>query len=171
MSTSFTLSGTQSFSVTHAKHLASKVATDLKRIQRFYGTPNDTRIAQFESELVEYLKAGYLYKVSYGFQKDGAWIEPTLQYTTKDLAGMQGTDDDPGRVKPGADVSGATFYSYLEQNSAYDALTAAQKEAFWKTLPFTRTGAAAPGVSGYLMQDKSYSSGGRALDRSYVKSD
>lgn len=169
MSTSFSVSATQTFTITHARHLASKVATDLKRMQRFYGSPSDTMIAQFESELIEYLKAGYLDKVSFGFMRNGSWIEPTLQYTAKDIAGMQGTDDDPGRVKPGADVSGASFYSYLEQNSSYSILTATAKEAFKETLPFSRTEAATPGISGYLTNDKSYSSGGKTLDRSYVK--
>lgn len=35
MTGSFTNSTTQTFNVTHARYLASKVATDLKRIQRY----------------------------------------------------------------------------------------------------------------------------------------
>jgi len=44
MSTSFTFSDTITFSVTHARHMAAKVATDLKRMQRFYGAPSDAWI-------------------------------------------------------------------------------------------------------------------------------
>jgi len=39
MTASFTISESASFTVTHARHMASKVATDLKRLQRFYGYP------------------------------------------------------------------------------------------------------------------------------------
>ncbi|MGK4567354.1 hypothetical protein [Flavobacterium sp. 3HN19-14] len=99
MSSSFTNSNTQTFTVTHARHLASKVATDLKRIQRFYGYPSDSSISDYEGELIEYLKNGYLEKVTYGFQKDGKWIEPSLQYTARDLQNMYGADDDQDVLK------------------------------------------------------------------------
>src|SRR4029077_7384728 len=78
MSYSYTLSETQTFTVTHARHMAAKVATDLKRMQRLYGSPDDTRIANFEAEITEFLKEGYLGTVTYGYKRDGNWIEPTL---------------------------------------------------------------------------------------------
>jgi len=42
-----------SFTVTHARHMAAKVATDLKRMQRLYGAPSDPSIADYEGELIE----------------------------------------------------------------------------------------------------------------------
>ena len=45
MSSSFTLTETTTFTLTHARHMAAKVATDLKRLQRFYGRPGDAAIA------------------------------------------------------------------------------------------------------------------------------
>src|SRR5665648_439380 len=60
MSSSFTFTDTQTFTVTHARHIASKVATDLKRIQRFYGNPSDSLIEKYETEIIEFLKKGYL---------------------------------------------------------------------------------------------------------------
>lgn len=170
MSYSYTNSNTQTFTVTHAKYLASKVAADLKRMQRFYGSPSDSRIAEYEIELTEYLRRGFLSEVSYGFQRDDKWIEPTLKYTARDLSGMAGADDDPGRIRPNADVSGATFYSYMVYSSAYHRLNQSEREAFDGTLPFSRNGAPEPGINGYLSSDKSYSSGGKSLDRSSVKS-
>jgi hypothetical protein len=113
MSYSQTLSATTTFTLTHAKHIAAKVATDLKRIQRFYnGVPTDKSIADYETELIELLKAGYLGTVTYGFRRNGKWIEPTLWYTARDLAGTAANDDDPGKIRPGADIKGASFYSY-----------------------------------------------------------
>ncbi len=170
MSYSYTNSGTQTFTATHAKYLASKVTADLKRIQRLYGAPTDTTISGYESELIEFLKNGYLSEVTYGFQKDDRWIEPTLKYTSRDLAGMMSGDDDPGKIKPNADISNSSFTSYMTYSSAYMNLSEQEREGFRGTLPFKREGAPAPGINGYLSSDKSYSSGGQALDRSSVKS-
>jgi hypothetical protein len=169
MSSSYTTSQTQTFTLTHAKYLASKVAADLKRIQRFYNSPSDTQITAFEAELTECLKAGYLSEVSYGFQRNGNWIEPTLKYTAKDLAGMNSNDDDPGRIRAGADISNASFYSYLVKNYKFYLLSETEQQNFENNLPVKRTSAPTPGVSGYISSDKSYSSGGRSLDRSFVK--
>jgi len=82
--------------------MAAKVATDLKRMQRFYGSPSD-RASRLRAEITEVLKEGYLGTVTYGFRRDGNWIEPTLRYTARDLAGSTANDDDPGRVRPGAE--------------------------------------------------------------------
>ena len=48
MSYSYTTTATNTFTVTHARHMAAKVATDLKRMQRFYGSPSDGRINEYE---------------------------------------------------------------------------------------------------------------------------
>ena len=61
MSNSFTFSESQSFTLTHAKQIASKVATDLKRMQRFYNSPSDDRIKAFEEELIQFLKGDYIW--------------------------------------------------------------------------------------------------------------
>ncbi|MBP5053742.1 hypothetical protein [Pseudomonas chlororaphis] len=166
---SLTVVESQTFTVVHARHMAAKVATDLKRMQRFYGYPSDTWIEEYEAELVVLLKAGYLGEVTYGFKRGDDWIEPTLRYTAGDLLGS-GSDDDPGRVRPGRDVSGASFYSYLTYSTEYLNTSSSDKESALKDLPFKRDGAPAPGVNGYLETDKTYSAGGRALNRSSVRS-
>jgi hypothetical protein len=169
MSFSYTRSDSETFTVTHARHMAAKVATDLKRMQRLYLSPSDANIASYESEITEFLKAGYLGIVTYGFKRDGNWIEPTLRYTARDLSGSSANDDDPGRVRPGANISGATFYSYMTYSPAWNALSPTEREAFEKGLPFTRGGAPEPGVTGYLSEDRTYSAGGRALNRASVR--
>jgi hypothetical protein len=170
MSSSYTTSEAVTFTVTHARHMAARVAADLKRLQRFYGKPSDTDIEGYEEEVIALLRAGYLGTVTYGFQRHGSWIEPTLRYTARELAGSAAKDDDPGRIRPGADVSGASFHSYLTYSDAWDGLTAAQRMAFKQELPFQRGGAAEPGVTGYFTSDLTYSAGGRALDRTVVRS-
>jgi hypothetical protein len=170
MSSSYTISGSETFTVTHARYLASKVATDLKRIQRFYGKPSDETIAHYEAEITELLKEGYLGVATYGFKRDGKWIVPTLKYTAKALSGLVAADDDPGRIWPGAKVDGASFGSYITYSSAWQKLSAAEKEAFKRNLPFERGHADEPGISGYLSEDKIYSTGGHALNRATLRS-
>jgi hypothetical protein len=150
--------------------MASKVATDLKRVQRFYGAPSDTRIANYETELVELLKAGFLSEVTYGYQRNGSWIEPTLRYTAKDLQGMAANDDDPGKVRAGADVGNASFCSFLTYSSTYYTASEATRAALHRALPFSRGDSGEPGVSGYFSLDRTYSAGGQALNRQSVRS-
>ena len=169
MSYSYTLAETTTFTVTHARHMAAKVATDLKRMQRLYGQPGDIDIADYEAEGIELLKGGYLGTVTYGFRRDGKWIEPTIRYTAWDLAGASANDDDPGRIRPGAPIGGASFYSYLTYSAAWNDLSETDRDAVRKRLPFRRGGAPEPGVNGYLSNDRIYSSGGRALQRASVR--
>jgi hypothetical protein len=168
MSSSFTVSETVSFTITHARHMAAKVATDLMRMQRLYGSPSD--IDMYEAEITSFLKAGYFKTVTYGYKRDGKWIEPTLRYTARDLAGSTANDDDPGRVRPGANIAGAYFSSYMTYSTEWYNLTEAERDAFRKSLPFTRNGAPEPAVNGYFSDDRVYSSGGRALNRASVRS-
>ena len=170
MTYSFTNSDTLTFTSTHAKHMTAKVATDLKRMQRFYDHPSDYEIADYEAEVIEFLKEGYLGRVMYGFRRNGNWIEPTLFYTARDLLGVTVENDDPGRVNPGANVSGASFYSYLTYSPSWDRLNTVERELFKERLPFIRKGAPQPGIDGYLSRDIIYSAGGRALERATVRS-
>ncbi len=165
---SYTTTEAKTFTITHANYLASKVATDLKRMQRFYGSPNDRMIENYEREIALYLKHGYLEKVSYGFKKDGNWTEPTLIYHASDIE--YSANDDPGKVRPGCDISGASFYSFLEYSSKWFELTEKEKELFKNSLPINRSTADTPGINGYLEHDRTYSAGGKALSRSSVRS-
>lgn len=170
MSFSYTTQESFTFTLTNAKHIAAKVATDLKRLQRFYGYPTDSSISNFETEVVALLNAGYLKTIMYGFQRNGLWIEPTLKYSARDLSSTTAVDDDPGRIRAGADISGASFYSYLIRTDSWHSLTQNERDEFEKQLPIKRSGASEPGMIGYFNNDISYSSGGRALDRSSLKS-
>ena len=166
-SLSFTSNST--FTLTDAKKLASKVATDLKRIQRLYGVPSDYSIQQYEEEMVLFLMGGYLESVTYGFKRGQNHIEPTLKYTAKDLSGM-GSDEDPGKIRPGANVNEASFSSFLTYSQSWFKLTPKEQENFENQLPIKRSNAPTPGISGYLSDDRTYTSGGQSLSRSTIKS-
>ena len=72
MSTS-TYTYNTTFTLTNAKYLAAKIATDLKRMQRFYGKPTDQQIEDYENEAISLLNDGYLDTITYGFKKDDKW--------------------------------------------------------------------------------------------------
>lgn len=165
MISSYSVTDTATFTHTHAVHIAAKVATDLKRMQRFYDEPSDEWIRYFETEVVELLKAGYLGTVVYGFQRNDCWIEPTLSYTARDLDGADAGDDDPGRVRPGNPIDDASFSSYLTYSPAWKQLPPEQKEEFSRRVLYCRSAGSEPGVIGQWGRDLTYSAGGRALDR------
>lgn len=169
MGMTYSYSESHTFTRTHAVHIAAKVATDLKRMQRFYGEPSDEWIKKFEAEVIEFLKDGYMDTVIYGFWRDGYWIKPTLHYTAHDLSDDTAGDDDPGRIRPGASIDGASFHSYLTYSAAWDESTYEQQEEFIKRLPFQRPTGPKPGVGGYWGKDRTYSAGSRALDRASLR--
>lgn len=161
MSTSFTTTDTTTFTRTHARHISAKVAADLKRMQRFYDSPSDAHIAELEEELIILLLHACLKNVTYGFRRNGVWIEPTIRYTARELEEEFPDDHDPGRIYPGSDISRAYFYSYLNYSSNWDNLSNSIKSR----IPIKRSYAVEPGINGYLSLDKTYSAGGRTLNR------
>jgi len=156
------------FTITNAKYLASKVATDLKRIQRFYGAPTDQQISNYELELTELLKGGYLDNVTYGFRRNGNWIKPTIRYSSEDLAN-DSIDDDPGKIPAREDIGNSLFYSFLIYSSKWQQLTDEERESFNTKLPFQRGYANQPSAEGYFANDHIYASGGKSINRSSLK--
>jgi hypothetical protein len=79
------------------------------------------------------------------------------------------TDDDPGKIRPGTDVPGENFGSYLVRNSRWDSLPKAEQDRFDASLPFSRNGVPEPElVSGRWSQDHTYSAQGRGITRSTI---
>lgn len=161
-------SKSKTFTITDAKKIASKVATDLKRIQRFYGKPSDSDIYRYEEEIIQLLHNGYLETVTYGFKRNGKWIEPTEIYKADEIY-YGNNNDDPGKIRPGQDVIGASFNSFLTYNENWKKLSVSGKKEFKKTLPFQRSSGEDSGHEGYFSSDKTYSSGGKAINRSSLK--
>jgi len=165
---SFTTTGTRVFSVTDARYVASKVKADLAQMRLYYGAPSEVQIERYGLETELLLVKGYLGVVTYGFRRGKDHVPPTLKYTARTLLTA---DDLPGRVWPGENIAGATFYSYLTYSNAWLGLTLAQREQFEATLPFVRSGAQEPGASaGIWVNGKSYSSGGGGVERSVLRS-
>ncbi|HEY4131976.1 MAG TPA: hypothetical protein VGM50_15295 [Gemmatimonadaceae bacterium] len=169
MSTSFTTTASETFTVTHARHIASKVATDLHRFQRFYGSPSTTDIAQYEQELVVLLKYDYLKDVIYGFKRAGKWTEAAVRYVALPDGRLSG-DDDPGKIRPGFDISNATFGSFLCYNDRWGLLSASQQDEVTREYSLARTTASTPTLeAGWWQDDLNYYAGGRGIGRSVVR--
>lgn len=166
---SYTITSTESFTVTHARRIASKVATDLKRFQRFYGSPDDVWIGDYEAELVGLLQHEAVDTVVYGFKRNGFWTPASVKYRALP-GGALAADDDPGKIRPGVDVAGSTFTSFLSYSLAWFALTAGERDRIEQGLPFLRSTGTAPGLeTGAWADDLNYVAGGRGLGRSTVR--
>jgi hypothetical protein len=169
MTSSYSTTASTTFTVVHARHIASKVATDLKRIQRFYSAPPDKWIEDYEAELIEFLKNDVVDHVIYGFKRNDKWTEATLRYSSSP-GGSLLVDDDPGKIRPGLDIVNATFTSFLSYNSKWFNLTASEQAAITCNCPFQRTTGSSPVLEmGYWYDDLNYSAGGRGLGRSTVR--
>jgi hypothetical protein len=160
----YSLTYTSTFTITEARYIASKLGADLRNLYARYGRPSPDKIPKFVEETAQYLKAGYLDYVDFGFKNGDEW-KLRLRYTA--VAGGQLRDDVPGGLPTAYDVAPYHFYSFLRQNSAFDALTAEARTAFKATLPIDRTSGTEPSAyTGSYGSSTQYSRSGRGLDRS-----
>jgi hypothetical protein len=162
MTTSYTFSET--FTCSNARYVASKVAADLRLLQRSYDRPTDTEIDDYTGELVELLLGGYVQRITYGFRRSGAWVV-AVRYEAR-LDGTLTADDRAGRVTPGIDITGAGFYSYLVHSYDWILLDADERARIEARLPVQRTGADEPSSgNGAWVQDRTYSAAGSGVQR------
>jgi hypothetical protein len=160
----FSYSKTASFTIVHARQLASKAAADMHLCAQYYGRPSEQEIREYAEELAQYLNAGYLEQYEFGFRKDGKRVV-SWRYKV-DSNGNLTTDDRPGKVVPYVDITGASFFNYLTQNSRFFNLSSQEQADFKAPLPVQMTSGDPPSDgSGYWTSDRNYFSGGCALNR------
>ena len=159
----FSYTTTKTFTRTSAEYIASKVMTDLKRLQIYYGKPSDAEIWDYYVELVELLVNRYLASCEYGFKKQGLRVV-TLSFEVRPDGSLH--DGNPGGVFARANVSGGTWYSFLTHSWKFDALSQTERDRFKGSLPVKRTPGQAPADgNGYWTTDRSYSSDGVGTQR------
>ena len=163
----FTTSNSNTFTVTHAIHIAVKIGTDLKRMQRFYGKPGDDQIKAYEDEVIALLKEDYLDKIEYGFKTENGLWRIALKYEAR-YGGVLISDDNPGKIPIGVDISRCKFHSFLIGNYKWHQLSTTQQDRVYEDadIPFRRVNGIEP--KGNWMYDKTYSAGGRGVVRSYA---
>ena len=161
MTSSFTRSST--FTITNAREIAASVGADLRNLYSKYDNPSPSQIEKFTDELALYLKAGYLKFVQFGFRDGDRWVLK-LQYTAVDGGHLR--NDSPGKLPSAMAVVGHDFHSYLEQNSAFFALSTEAQAAFKATLPTNRTSGTAPTANRAISTaGTQFSNNGRGVDR------
>jgi hypothetical protein len=162
MSYSYTL--TETFSISHARHIASRLAGDMRLMNAYYGYPSLSSIDDYLEEIAQLLAKGYLATFEIGFQRDGRRVF-SLYYEV--LADGTLSDSRSGGVPAGYDVSGASKLNYLTHSSAWFALSQSERDSFEATLPVQRTAAPEPvdGDGYWAAEERSYASGGAGMRR------
>jgi hypothetical protein len=161
MSSSYTVSDT--FTITHARHIASRIAGDLRLLWLYYGEPSEAMIENYLEEVSQVLAKGYLDTFEIGFRRDGRRVV-SLFYTVESDGTL--SDSRSGGVPRNAEVSRATQFSYLTYSQKWRDLSQVDRDAFRAALPIARTPGASPtDGAGYWTTDRSYSAGGAAVQR------
>ena len=168
MSYSYTTTESTTFTVTYAKHIAIKVGTDLKRMQRFYGTPDDKQIVDYERELVALMMGNYLDKIEYGFMTVSRAWRLALKYQAR-YGGVLIADDDPGKIPLGIDVSGCHFHSFFIGTQRWETLSGYDRERVYEKAGVSLRRVAGTEPFGRWSADRTYSSGGRGVERSSLR--
>ncbi len=163
MTYSFTRTATLTFTRTSARYIASKVVADLRRMRSYYDWPSEAQIELFYAELVELLALGYLGSLEYGFKRDGRRIVSLLYEVWSDGSL---SDDRAGGVHARADITGASWFSFLTYNAKWSLLSPEEKERIEASLPISRVSGQSPqDGNGYWMVDRTYSADGVGAHR------
>lgn len=166
----FTHTASATFTITHAKHLASKIAADLNACSRLHGQPSVAEVESYNEELVELLRYGYLSQYEFGFKRDGKRVL-SWSYEVSSSGNIE-TDERAGKMSAYVDLDGTTFFNYAWYSSEYNALTSEQRSTFKGSHPVNRTSGDPPsdGVGSWSSTEKNYSAGGTGVSRRSFRS-
>lgn len=164
MTYSYTASATESFTLTHARELASRVIADMCLCSRYYGKPAADQLDSYREELVQFLKNGYLESYEFGFKKNDERVV-SYRYRVNACGDLEGGS--PGGIYSRADITGATYFNFMTYSSKFLNLDSQSRERFEKSLPFQRTTGSAPvdGRGYWIQDDRAYAAGGCQLTR------
>lgn len=163
MSTTYTTSTT--FTRTHARHLAAKVATDLRQCSLLHGSPSPTSIPDYMDELVELLVGGFVSEYEFGFKSNGQRIV-CWRYVVSSDGTIDSVTGDPGHLYAENIPSDAQYYNFLTYSAAWSALPAAERDKVQSGLPFVRSDGSLPADgNGYWMETRDYGAAGVRISR------
>ena len=126
----------ESFTLTHAKHLASKVTSDMWRCRQLYGRPSESDINNYGTELALLLRDGYVSAYEFGFDIDNKRVL-SWRYTVEN-GDLSAADERPGAIVSGVDVSAASIFNQLTRSTAWSKLLQADREKIEADLPIKR---------------------------------
>jgi hypothetical protein len=161
----FTMTRTvaDTFTLTHAKKLASKVAADMRRCQGIYGCPSDSQINDFGTELAILLRDGYVAEYEFGYQMAGNRVV-SWNYRV-DASGDLASDDRPGKIVQ-VSIEGCSRFNQLTPSAKWYKLTPEERITIKNELPVQRGTSDGPrDGNGYWTMDRTDSSGGITMPR------
>lgn len=159
MTATSTYTTSSTFTITHARHIASKIAADLDLCAQYYGKPAQSQIAEYAEELAIMLRGGYVSSYEFGFKRDEKRVV-CWQYNVRS-DGTVDADDSAGKLFAYADTEGASYYNYMSYSTKWWELSDAERARIKSGLPVQRTNGYLPtDGSGYWIGDKQYSSNG-----------
>jgi hypothetical protein len=163
-----TVNQTQTFTITDARYLASRIATGLDYLRLYCGQLTEQEVHNFTMEAAILLKAGLLENVKYGYQKANKWVY-ALSYSVNYLGQIEATNDSPSALDPppAVDLSGAVWASSLTRRSN-STLSQTDRDAIEELLPISRSiGSEPSSINGTWSNDDSYFRNGFGMTRSY----
>lgn len=165
----YTTSKTTSFTLTHARELASRVIADLRMCSRHYDSPKAGSLDAYQDELVQLLHKGYLETYEFGFKKNDKRVI-SWYYTVSASGDVEGGS--PGGVHARAKIEGAIFFNFVTYSSKWWELSAEKKSKFKEGLDIERGNGSAPmdGDGYWDSNDRGYAAGGTLLTRGTFKS-
>ncbi len=149
------------------RYIASKVAADLKRLQRFYGNriPTNAQIDDFQEEMAFLLNNNYLVMATYDFKENGHWIIAIkYQFAEKCSANS-------GGIKIPNYETKAYFSSLLTYSKNWVQLTPTEMISFTEKLPLQRTPTKDNTPESFWVADKNYAAGKLGIIRSMLSID
>lgn len=159
-----TYTNTQTFTRTHAGHLASKVVADLYQCAILYDRPERDSLDAYQEELTTLLAGGYLQTYEFGFKQRENRIL-SWHYTVGPTGDLD-SDSRSGNLARGVDVGSASFFNFITYSRKWDTLAPGEQAAIKKSLPFQRSSGSQPSDgAGYWKIEMQYSAGGIAVTR------
>lgn len=155
---------TSTFTRTNARYLASKIAADLRQLRSFYGRPTEQQIDDLSDELVEMLAGGYVATYEAGFRKEGKRVvSERYSVSSSGLA----TDERAGGIYARADVTGASWFTFMNYSDAWWDLSDTARKAVKDSVAIDRSPGTEPtDGNGYWENGRNYASGGTSTSRS-----
>lgn len=161
---SYTYTISETFTLTHARRLAAKVAADMHQCQRFYGHLTDTQIENYQQELIVLLLGGYMKSYEFGFKTRNGRRVVSWFYTVSPSGNLEGGRS--GGLYPAADISDAVMFNFLSYSSEWFALDDVEQDKIEASHLVRRTNGTAPqDGNGYWDSSRYYVSGGAAVTR------
>ncbi len=111
MTMTYSYTGTESFTVAHARKLAAKVSADMNQCRLFYGSPSETEIAKYRDELVTMLAGKYVDRYEFGFKTASDERVVSWRYRVTAAGDLDGGRS--GGLHAKADNSNAMMFNFM----------------------------------------------------------